>query len=49
MGLENQYSQMHTLKFGVFESATPGKPLNADAIWELLRSRLHAVPATGRS
>jgi diacylglycerol O-acyltransferase len=44
LALENRYSQMHTLKFGIFESCTPGEPLDADAIWGLLKRRLHAVP-----
>lgn len=44
LGLENQYSQMHTLKFGVFEAGYPGKSLNAEATWELLRSHLDEMP-----
>ena len=35
---------MHTLKFAVFESSTPGKTLTAQAIRKLLDSHLHAVP-----
>jgi diacylglycerol O-acyltransferase / wax synthase len=44
LAMENRYSQMHTLKFGIFESCIPGKSLTADAIWVLLRTHLHAVP-----
>jgi diacylglycerol O-acyltransferase len=44
LALENDYSQMHTLKFGVFEAVKGPADLTAEAIWTVLGRRLHAVP-----